>query len=146
MGGSTLLLILKSLLPLAKEIILKDKDLHAFLLDNKLASILSGCLIFLFVLFLYVSEVADKNSKELERLKISSSYEVKVNEELKARIAGLELDKANLLKTLSERQSSPSPGAGNHGSSSKTKGRRNDENLKFYLEQRLKTLEQHNGK
>lgn len=147
MSGTTLLLILKSLFPLAREIILKDKDLRAFLLDNKLASILSGCLIFLFVLFLYISEVADSALKDLDRLKFVYEHQSRTVEELKERNAALEKDKQSLLDALNNREPPQSPT--NHHQPSDAKPPRrtrsklpDDVSIKFYIEQRLRSLEQ----
>lgn len=148
MSGTTLLLILKSLFPLAREIILKDKDLRAFLLDNKLASILSGCLIFLFVLFLYISEVADTALKELDRLKFVYEHQVRTVEELKERNAALEMDKQSLLKALNTREPPQSPTNHQHQPPDAKPPRRtrsklpDDVSIKFYIEQRLRSLEQ----
>jgi len=146
-SGTTLLLILKSLFPLAREIILKDKDLRAFLLDNKLASILSGCLIFLFVLFLYISEVADSALKDLDRLKFVYEHQSRTVEELKERNAALEKDKQSLLEALNNREPPQSPT--NHHQPPDAKPPRrtrsklpDDVSIKFYIEQRLRSLEQ----
>jgi hypothetical protein len=133
---------------LAREIILKDKDLRAFLLDNKLASILSGCLIFLFVLFLYISEVADSALKERDRLKFVYEHQTRTVEELKERIVALEKDKQSLLDSLRNREPPPQSPTNHHQSSDAKPPRRprskspDDISIKFYIEQRLRSLEQ----
>lgn len=76
----TILLILKSLFPFLKEIVLKDKGVRELLLSNKAATGLAACLLVMFVLFYYVKVVADlthaKNTKlttEIVELKKTNS-------------------------------------------------------------------------
>lgn len=147
MSGTTLLLILKSLFPLAREVILRDKDLRAFLLDNKLASVLFGCLIFLFVLFMYISGVADSALKEIDRLKLTSQHQVSTIDDLRERNTALQRDKESLLETLKNRAPPQSPTAHQHNAdSTKSPPRRppkpksDDMSIKFYIEQRIRNL------
>lgn len=153
MSGSTLLLILKSLFPFAKELILKDKDLSTFLLTNKLASIMLGCLIFLFVIFVYVSEVADGALKEVEKQKFTSGYQAANIIDLKAQLEHLSDDKLMLMDQLKkcgvppatslEAPSTHVPTA--RIKAGKTKDKQVNEGLKSYIDARLRALEQ-NGK
>lgn len=69
MSSTTLMLIVKSLLPFLKEILLKDKGLRDLLAENLVATFLSGCLVFLFLLFMYTANLADKNYDEVRSLK-----------------------------------------------------------------------------
>lgn len=55
----TILLVLKSLFPFLREIVLRDKGVKELLLSNKAATGLAACLVVMFVLFYYVKVVAD---------------------------------------------------------------------------------------
>jgi len=55
----TILLVLKSLIPFLREIVLRDKGVKELLLSNKAASGLAVCLLVMFILFYYVKVVAD---------------------------------------------------------------------------------------
>lgn len=55
----TILLVLKSLFPFLKEIVLRDKGVKELLLSNKAATGLAVCLLVMFILFYYVKVVAD---------------------------------------------------------------------------------------
>lgn len=70
MSLSTLVLILRSLWPFVKEIVLRDKGLREFLLTNLTASMLAGCLVFVFLALYYISLIADtavQRADELDR-------------------------------------------------------------------------------
>lgn len=54
----TAFLVLKSLFPFIREIVLKDKTLRSILFGNLLATFLIGALIFMFCLLMYISSVA----------------------------------------------------------------------------------------
>lgn len=56
---TTVLLVLKSLFPFMREVVLRDKGAKEFLLSNKTATGLAACLLVMFVLFYYVKVVAD---------------------------------------------------------------------------------------
>ena len=96
MGSSTVILILKSLLPLLKEFVLKDKLLRELLLENKIATILSGCVLFLFILFMHVSEIATNSAHANAELKQENAYLSKGNDELRVRVERLEEELRNL--------------------------------------------------
>lgn len=55
----TILLVLKSLFPFLREIVLRDKGVRELLLSNKAATGLAAFLLVMFVLFYYVKVVAD---------------------------------------------------------------------------------------
>jgi hypothetical protein len=55
----TILLVLKSLFPFLREIVLRDKGVKELLLSNKAATGLAACLVVMFILFYYVKVVAD---------------------------------------------------------------------------------------
>lgn len=147
MSGSTLILILKSLLPFAKEIFLKDKDLKEFLLENKIATALSLCLICVFLLFLYMSEVADKALDEVKQLKQSSAYQETVNSELRSRvtemktqISNLETKNTELTNRLLGKSDNPKPtrsDAGRHATTP-AKKKQVEASLKSFIESSLK--------
>lgn len=69
MSGSTIFLILKSLLPFLKEVFLEDKGLKDVLLANKPAALLACCLLFVFVLLVNVSAMASSAGDRIEELK-----------------------------------------------------------------------------
>ena len=96
MGSSTVILILKSLLPLLKEFVLKDKLLRELLLENKIATILSGCVLFLFILFMHVSSIATESAHANAELKQENAYLKKDNEDLKVRVERLEQELRDL--------------------------------------------------
>lgn len=151
MSGSTLLLIVKSILPLAREIILKDKNLKAFVFSNKVGSILFGCLVFLFVAFVYVAEIADNNSRELEKLKFTNGYEAAKVIELVAQIDNLKSDKELLIFQLQKCGIPPAvpqgipdtrlPATQIINKASKTKDKPTSDGLRAYFDERLRALE-----
>lgn len=102
MPTSTLLLIAKSLWPFLKEIVLKDKGLRDLLVENKVASYLSGCLLFLFLLFLFTTSLADKNYDDAKRLAQDKSFNLETIKKNEERIANLEAE-------IKELRSSPKP-------------------------------------
>lgn len=65
----TLILILKSVLPFLKEMLLKDKTLKAILFGNLLATALVVSLIFVFIMILYVSNAASRHIETIAILK-----------------------------------------------------------------------------
>jgi len=89
-GSSTVLLVLKSLLPFLKEILLKDRLLRELLLENKVATILAGCVFFLFILVAHVSEIATESARANDGLKLTNSHLLESNQDLKDRVAKLE--------------------------------------------------------
>lgn len=96
MGPSTVLLILKSLLPFLKEILLKDRLLRELLLENKVATILAGCVFFLFILVAHVSDIATASAQDNATLKTTNSHLLESNKDLKDRVARLEEELRNL--------------------------------------------------
>jgi hypothetical protein len=142
----------KSLIPLAREIIFKDKDLKAFLLANKVGSILFGCLVFLFLAFLYVAELADNSSREIEKLKFSGGYDSANIIDLKGQIESLKADKGLLMQQLQRCGVPPAtlPGLPDNklpptqiiNKASKTQDKPTSDGLKSYFEERLRALEQ----
>lgn len=90
MGSSTVILILKSLLPLLKEFILKDKLLRETLLENKIATMLAGCVLFLFILVMHVSGLVTDAALTNGELKHENAYLKLGNDDLKARVGKME--------------------------------------------------------
>jgi cell division protein FtsN len=89
----TILLVLKSLFPFLKEIVLRDKGVRELLLSNKAATGLAACLLVMFVLFYYVKVVADlthvRNTKlttELVELKKTNSDQLELIGVLEGRL------------------------------------------------------------
>lgn len=90
MSTSTLVLILKSLYPFLREILLKDKGLQDLLLGNKLATILSACLLFVFIVCLYMNEVANNAFAQVKSLTQANASLIETNAEKSTRITDLE--------------------------------------------------------
>lgn len=151
MGSSTLFLILKSLFPFIREIILKDKVVKDIFLENKLATMLFGCVTFLFLLFLYVNGAADSAQNDLRDKTQENQQLAQQVTELKSKVDGLEEERTNRGQQhphpippgpapadpaehhLPDRNvSTPAP----RGKQKRTEG-----SLKFYIESRFKTFD-----
>lgn len=92
MGSSTVLLVLKSLLPFIREILLKDKLLKELFLTNKLATAMTGCVAVLFVLFLHMSSRVDEGIHTNALLTQKSEFQEQTIKSLEARVATLSED------------------------------------------------------
>lgn len=110
MGSSTVLLILKSLLPFLKEILLKDRLLRELLTENKLASILAGCVLFLFLLVVHATDTASATDRENDKLKMANEHLLGTNKELKERVDRLEDE----MRKMRERPPEPTQGPSEH--------------------------------
>jgi hypothetical protein len=86
----TILLILKSLFPFLKEIVLKDKGVKELLRSNKAATGLAVCLLVMFVLFYYVKVVADLTHARNTKLTTEMVELKKTNGDQKLLISELE--------------------------------------------------------
>lgn len=60
--------LIRSLLPFAREAIVGNKELRELLLSNKSASILAGCLLFVFALLVHSTGNVEHLSSELEKV------------------------------------------------------------------------------
>jgi len=101
--SSTLMLIVKSLWPFLKEILLKDKGFRDLIAENVVATFLSGCLLALFALFVYTANLADKNFDEVNRLTQDAGHTAKIVEDQKHTIEV----QAEELKKFRERYPTP---------------------------------------
>lgn len=142
MGSSTVFLILKSLLPFLKEILLKDRLLRELLAENKIASILAGCVLFLFLLVAHATSTADNANRENDRLKMSNEHLVLSNKELKERVDKLEEE----VRELRDRPPPPTQGPSEHHQSTPTpnpkpKRKVKVQSLRTQIELRFKTYE-----
>lgn len=142
MGSSTVILILKSLLPFMKEILFKDRLLRELFLENKIATILAGCVLFLFVLVAHVSEVASAAAHENARLAQANEYLTSTNTELRDRISKLEdrLDAKGPVGEGPTEHRQPSKPTVKPQAVKPTK-KRKDQSLKSYIERKFKALE-----
>lgn len=141
MALSTLLLLLKSLFPFLKEILLRDKTLKAFVGDNKTATFLLSILVLVFILFLAVVDILSDKINELEKVKESGVFTTPQLEDANKRIKELE-DQLKLCRPVQP----PDASQGNnrpttHVASEGKKGK----SLKDYASSRLKSLDD-NGK
>lgn len=86
----TILLVLKSLFPFLKEIVLRDKGVKELLLSNKAATGLAACLLVMFILFYYVKVVADLTHARNTKLTTEMVEIKKANDDQKLLITVLE--------------------------------------------------------
>jgi hypothetical protein len=86
----TILLVLKSLFPFLKEIVLRDKGVKELLLSNKAATGLAACLLVMFILFYYVKVVADLTHARNTKLTTEMVEIKKANDDQKLLISVLE--------------------------------------------------------
>lgn len=86
----TILLVLKSLFPFLREIVLRDKGVKELLLSNKAATGLAACLVVMFVLFYYVKVVADLTHGRNIKLTEDAVVLQKTNDDQKLLIGVLE--------------------------------------------------------
>ncbi|MNP96506.1 hypothetical protein D3C85_90910 [compost metagenome] len=141
MALSTLLLLLKSLFPFLKEILLRDKTLKAFVGDNKTATFLLSILVLVFILFLAVVDVLSDKNKELEKMKESGVFTTPHLEDANKRIKELE-DQLKLCRPVQPDRA----GQGNHHPSTNAPSEgKKGKSLKDYASSRLKSLDD-NGK
>lgn len=140
MALSTLLLLLKSLFPFLKEILLRDKTLKAFVGDNKTATFLLSILVLVFILFLAVVDVLSVKNKELEKMKESGAFTTPHLEDANKRIKELE-DQLKLCRPVQ-----PDVSQGNHHPTTNVASEgKKGKSLKDYASSRLKSLDD-NGK
>lgn len=142
MGSSTVFLILKSLLPFLKEILLKDRLLRELLAENKIASILAGCVLFLFLLVAHATSTADNANRENDRLKMSNEHLLESNKELKVRVEKLEAE----VQKLRDRPPEDAEGPSEHHIPTNTpthkpKKKVKVQSLRTQIELRFKTFE-----
>ena len=142
MGSSTVFLILKSLLPFLKEILLKDRLLRELLAENKIASILAGCVLFLFLLVAHATSTADNANRENDRLKMSNEHLLESNKDLKARVEKLEAE----VQKMRDRPPEPNEGPSEHHIPTNTptpkpKKKVKIQSLRTQIELRFKTFE-----
>jgi hypothetical protein len=101
----TILLVLKSLFPFLREIVLRDKGVKELLLSNKAATGLAACLVVMFILFYYVKVVADLTHARNIKLTEAAVVLQKTNDDQKLLISVLE----GRLKARPTAPSTPTP-------------------------------------
>lgn len=94
----TFLLILKSLFPFLREWFLKEKALQEIVAQNKLACFLIACILVVFLIFVKVSENADKAYDDLTTANQQLGYDKTVIDDLRERVATLEGEKKQLME------------------------------------------------
>lgn len=151
MGSSTILLILRSLLPFLKEVVFKDKVLKDILLENKLATALTGCVLFMFLLLMYSTDVADNAVGEASSLKQTNGFLTTQVTDLQQRVKDLEDERRGKYGGKSamvegpDSHHLPTPAPDPLGPvknpAVKVRKVKADPSLKAYVESRLKSLE-----
>ena len=115
--SSTLILIVKSLWPFLKEILLKDKGLRDLIAENVVATFLCGCLLFLFMLFVYTANLADKNFDLANGLKRDLEHR---DESIASLTARLEAADSELKKLREGPKAPPTPAVSSSPAEQKT--------------------------
>lgn len=94
----TFLLILKSLFPFLREWFLKEKALQEIVAQNKLACFLIACILMIFLIFIKVSDNADKVYDDLNAANQQLGYNATVIADLRERVTTLEGEKKQLME------------------------------------------------
>lgn len=135
----TILLVLKSLFPFLREIVLKDKGVKELLLSNKAATGLAACLLMMFFLFYYVKVVADLTHARNIKLTEDAAVLEKTNADQQLLITTLE----GRLKgrPASSAPSTPDPPPPDHPTAMPPPKQKGKQSLKDYAIGKLKTID-----
>lgn len=94
----TILLILKSIFPFLREWFLKEKALQEIVAQNKLACFLLCCILVMFVVFIRVSDSANKVFDDLNTTNQQLGFNTTVIADLRERVVTLEGEKKQLME------------------------------------------------
>lgn len=93
----TILLILKSIFPFLREWFLKEKALQEIVAQNKLACFLLCCILVMFVVFIRVSDSANKVFDDLNTANQQLGFNTTIIADLRGRVVTLEGEKKQLM-------------------------------------------------
>lgn len=131
MSATTIILLLKTLLPFLKELLLREKCFREFISANQTAVMMAFCLLFVLGIVQYLANYATQADIELEKARMA-------NEQLNSRIA-------EFTKNLpSSAGAPPSPASGGNGTAPSKSDlgltAKPSANLKRYTQSRLKEI------